>query len=212
MHSRSRKNTCMLNNEYEYYEWIPQGAWFGWRLNEIDELLTCLCSALLKQQPNTHWCIRWALHWHHGSAKYNNRQRRAIYKHVDLGLTVFFAEKLLDPEWRTMSYVDLVAHEKTVCTCVQIAPVFLRVNLTGRILFEKGELVGCLVVYGTCWSCWLKSGMEPKCPGQSCFRTFGTFVKGVWDVESRPIADEMARKADVWLLAILMRYNLLTAL
>lgn len=49
-----------------------------------------------------------------------------------------------------MSYVDLVAHEKTVCTCVQIAPVFLRVNLTGRILFEKGELVGCLVVYGTC--------------------------------------------------------------
>ena len=43
-----------------------------------------------------------------------------------------------------MSYVDLAAHKKTVCTCEQIAPVLLRVNLTGGILFEKGELVGCL--------------------------------------------------------------------
>ena len=211
MHSRSRKNTCMLNNEYE---WIPQGAWFGWRPNEIDELLTCLCSALLKQQPNTHWCIRWALHWlhwHHGSAKYNNRQWRAIYKHVDLGLTVFFATIIAWPRV-TNDVLRRPSCARKNRVHLQIAPVLLGVNLTGRILFEKGELVACLLVYGTCWSCWLKSGMEPKCPGQSCFRTFGTFVNAVWDVESRPIADEMARKADVWLLAILMRYNLLTAL
>ena len=70
----------------------------------------------------------------------------AVHKH-DPGFTMFFAAKLVDlGVTRTMSLRRPSCAPKKPCAPVQIAPV-LRVNLTGRILFD-GEVLKLLAQVG----------------------------------------------------------------